>query len=369
VPNSAPGSSDIAPPAGQQQKIDVPQGEQEQFVMQQINAGVDHATIAKKLQDIWPLLNDQAKQENLAMRNQLTMIREQEMAKNYESLIKKREQPAPQHGTPMIDPNTKQMVIVHPDGTVTPVEGSTGFVKPGAKPPKSEDALAAAYMNGEVGKYQGMNIDAIDAVHKMHPEFSAEEITQKGEVVKELNKSRTQQYVMKAKISGFENTALDNIKQLREEIKAQRDSGKTDIPAMNTLLRKWKEITGVPYSEGVNLYGQELAAELAKLASSATAAGTGGTLTDREDWKSFFKPDGSFDQMSKSLDSAEKAVNIRAKAADRAIDDTTKQINGMWGQKTSASNATSQDEEAVAWAKANPNDPRAKKIMEHNRGL
>lgn len=192
---------------------------------------------------------------------------------------------------------------------------------------------ASVAMSGDsLGQGKNQRGLAAEEIQKLyHPDLSLPEIGQKMAQAEGLRKSVNTQRVMQGKITGFENTALRNLKQLRDELDKQRQSGKTDFPTVNSLLGKWKQQTGQVYNEGIGLFGQELSGELAKLASSATATGAGGTLTDREEWKQFFGPNGSFDQMTKYLDSAETAVKIRVNSSQDAIDGTESEIKSLWG--------------------------------------
>jgi hypothetical protein len=233
---------------------------------------------------------------------------------------------------------------------------------------------AAAYMAGQsLGQGKDTKAAAIAEIHAQRPDLSPQEIAQKGELAVELNKERSSQLIQKGKVRSFEETALANIDQLAKEIQTQRDEGKTDLPVVNALLRQWKEATGQAYGEGVALFGQEAAAELAKLASSATAAGPGGTLADRQEWGSFFARDGAFDQMSNSLRAAREAIGIRRKTTDDAIAGVTGELNGLWDKKDASAGKTGLSappadvvgEAKAAIAAGKPKDAIIQRLREH----
>lgn len=203
---------------------------------------------------------------------------------------------------------------------------------------------ASAFKAGmSLGQGKNQRAMAIAEIQKEHPEWTFDEIGQKGEQAQELAKERSTQRQLQGKVAGFEKTALGNLEAIEKEIQEQGRNGKGDMPYLNSLLNKFKQATGQAYGEGVRLFGQEEAAELAKLASSATAAGAGGTLTDREEWKTFFDQTMSNGQFKKSIDSARQAVNIRVNSSKGAIADTTQELNDLWdipsGGSAAATNA------------------------------
>jgi hypothetical protein len=190
---------------------------------------------------------------------------------------------------------------------------------------------AAVYMGGEsLGMGKDARAKGNAAAAAEHPEMTPLEVSQKREMAVELNKLRTQQMIMKGKVSGFEKTALGNLEQLQMEIDAQQASSKPNYPRLAQLVSRWKQETGQVANQGRELFGQELGGELAKLSSSATGGGSGGTLLDREEWKAFFEPNSSYAQAKKSIDSARTAIGVRVRATDDAINETTDQIKGLW---------------------------------------
>ena len=192
-------------------------------------------------------------------------------------------------------------------------------------------ASGALLQNGDFSNWNiKQTAKAVADVKQKYPQLSESEIVEKANLARELNKERQSQLLQQGKVVGFEKTALGNLDQIMKQIDEQRKSGKTDIPALNSLLTKYNTMTGTAYKEGTELFGKEASSELAKLASSASGAGAGGTLQDREEWNSFFKENGSYAQMKKAVDSAKTAVNIRIKSTKDSIDDTSQQIKYLW---------------------------------------
>ena len=207
-------------------------------------------------------------------------------------------------------------------------KGVAAQEKSAKKEQEGMDAATILKAGGIVSR--GQKTEGVDQLKKQYPQLSDMEIGVKVEQAGALNKSIYNQELMRGKIGSFEKTALGNLGQIEKEIEKLRDSGKTNFPVMNVLIDKWKKQSGQTYNEGINLFGQESASELAKLASSTTGAGTGGTLSDREEWRSFFDKDGSFAQMKKSLDSAKTSVGIRIKSQEDQLRETREAIRQLW---------------------------------------
>lgn len=176
-------------------------------------------------------------------------------------------------------------------------------------------------------KQQGV---AIEATQEAHPWLTKEEVGQKYQQARGLRSSINQQRNAMGKLEGFERTALANIDLMAKEVKDIRSKQAVDFPLANKFLSFVKEQAGIPYDQAFGMYGREVAAELTKLASSATASGTGGTLTDREEWNKFFQKGGSFDQIEKSLDAARKSASARIRSSHEAIQLNEDEMARLW---------------------------------------
>ena len=181
---------------------------------------------------------------------------------------------------------------------------------------------------------------AIAEGKKRYPQLDESTIAENIRQAQSLGKERDAQRILQGKIVSFEMTAMANLEQLEKEINEQGEQGKSDIPFLNELLTRYKKATGQAYSEGSELFGQEIAGELAKLATSATASGVGGTLHDRQEWKSFFDQTMSNGQLKKSIDSAKIAAHIRLDSGKNAINETTEQIRSLWPDYKPATGVT-----------------------------
>jgi hypothetical protein len=178
---------------------------------------------------------------------------------------------------------------------------------------------------------------ALVATQKEYPWLTLAEVGEKKASAEGIRKSINQQRSAIGKLEGFERTALANIDMLAKEMKDIRSKQAVDLPLANRFLSFVKQQAGIPYDQAVGMYGREIAAELTKLASSATASGTGGTLSDREEWNKFFEKGASFDQMMKSLDAARNSASARIKSSHDAIALNEDEIKNLWkkpGEKT-----------------------------------
>ena len=198
--------------------------------------------------------------------------------------------------------------------------------KQAAKEAAGDSAAEIAKAGGFLSR--NAKIDAITALHRAYPDIP--DVASRVEKAQQLNKAIQVQTTTQGKLAGFENTVLGNLDMLGQQVEAMKKSGQTDIPLINKFIIEWKKATGQVYSQGAELYGKELAGELAKLASSATATGAGGTLTDRGEWERFAAPGQSYDQMQAFIKNATNAAHTRLNGADAAIKANELAIHNLW---------------------------------------
>lgn len=191
---------------------------------------------------------------------------------------------------------------------------------------------------GEVGK---KNLGAAIAESQAnHPWLTIEEVGKRSQQAKALSSSIADQTKKLGQLSSFEQTAMANLDNLAEALKKQRDKNQVDIPAVNSFLNTIKKLVGQTSKEELDLYGQEVAAELTKLASSANASGAGGTLQDRQEWKTFFAPNSSFDQMMMSIGAARQSAKNRVNSSEGQIVNFEKRIDDLWRDPSEAPKET-----------------------------
>jgi hypothetical protein len=181
---------------------------------------------------------------------------------------------------------------------------------------------------------------ATAAVQEMAPWLTPQEVGVNIQRAKNLRGSIADQTKKLGQLGGFERTAMANLDNLAEAVKKQREKNQVDLPAANAFLNAVKKVAGIPQNEAINLYGQEVAAELTKLASSANASGAGGTLQDRQEWKTFFAPNSSFDQMMTSIGAARQSAKNRIDSSQNQIADFEKQIDDLWKNPSEAPKET-----------------------------
>lgn len=125
-------------------------------------------------------------------------------------------------------------------------------------------------------------------------------------------------------------------------------AGDADVSALDTAIRglareHQRIVTGVTSNAQLHASAQETADQLLNISQSEAQI--------RANLKEMRE------EATNALDSGKEEVGL-LQTQIKAIGTAPKQAG-----------PSDKDAEAVAWAKANPNDPRAAKIMEHNRGL
>ena len=236
-------------------------------------------------------------------------------------------------------------IVVTPTGEVMVVDKVKGTAKDvnikarassgsgATATPESVDASAEALKTGLPVSPRGGLQAAAEAklIQQYAGKFTPAEVLSKVADAKNNNAALAKLIPNTALLRSFENTALSNLQFIDDEIAAVRAKQKVaDAPFFNNLANKWNEMTGQARSEGLGIYGKAASGELAKLASSATASGTGGTLTDREGWEGIFANTKSLEQMEKSVKSSRNEIAARIKGANDAIKISENQKRDLW---------------------------------------
>jgi len=205
-----------------------------------------------------------------------------------------------------------------------PVAGAAATAREGAAGGMAGIAMAG----GNVGM-RNMPY-AVKEIQDKYPWLNEKEIGSRIQQASGIRTAIKDQEKQLGRLVGFEKTAMANIDNLDKAVKEARAKNTYDIPVVNSFLNTIRRAAGIPYNEAVALYGQEVAAELAKLASSANASGVGGTLHDRQEWKDFFSANGSYNQIKKSIEAAKQSAENRINSSLAARDANEQRIQELW---------------------------------------
>jgi hypothetical protein len=155
-------------------------------------------------------------------------------------------------------------------------------------------------------------------------------------------------------VTAFENTAIRNGDRL-VELGDKVDS--TGVPAIERWIRGGRQATGDPDVAKFNAQMQVYRTEAAKILTNPNLTGQ---LTDsaRHEVEGFLSGASSAEQIRGVVDLLKNDFENRKKTLQN-------QIKEAQGRHSSAQPTapTNEDQEAIAWAKSNPSDPRAVKIL------
>jgi hypothetical protein len=163
-------------------------------------------------------------------------------------------------------------------------------------------------------------------------------------------------------IDAFERTGMSNLDNFLAQTKGVVDTGS---PFFNAPLRSLQsKFAGDPRMAALESSRQTAATELAKILSGSTGAGA---LSDsaRHEVEKLLDPNATVAQWASAAKVLRQDMQNRKAATHAQIEEIRGRIGGHHAEQPAAH---PQDSEAVTWAKQNPNDPRAQKILALNGG-